>query len=128
MKTSSVEDLAYGRQKDFPIVIASMPASTRERRSALGVIVLLLVTFLIIAPFASVPLAQIDAFIPVLQTVLCIADLITATLLFAQFSIEPLRGVLLQAKVREFRPLPERCLQQCIHSGRKRLGQRLGRQ
>lgn len=94
MKTSSVEDLAYGRRQDFPIVIASMPASTRERRSALGVIVLLLVTFLIIAPFASVPLARIDAFIPVLQTVLCIADLITATLLFAQFSIEPLRGVL----------------------------------
>jgi hypothetical protein len=94
MKTNSVEDLAYGRRQDFPIVIASMPASTRERRSALGVIVLLLVTFLIIAPFASVPLARIDAFIPVLQTVLCIADLITATLLFAQFSIEPLRGVL----------------------------------
>ncbi len=94
MKTSSVEDLAYGRRQDFPIVIAGMPASTRERRSALGVIVLLLVTFLIIAPFASVPLARIDAFIPVLQTVLCIADLITAALLFAQYSIEPLRGVL----------------------------------
>jgi signal transduction histidine kinase len=94
MKTSSVEDLAYGRRQDFPIVIASMPASTRERRSALGVIIILLITFLIIAPFASVPLARIDAFIPVLQTVLCIADLITAALLFAQFSIEPLRGVL----------------------------------
>jgi hypothetical protein len=94
MKTSSVEDLTYGRRHDFPIVIATMPASTRERRSALGVILLLLITFLIIAPFASVPLARIDAFIPVLQTVLCIADLITAALLFAQFSIEPLRGVL----------------------------------
>jgi hypothetical protein len=53
-----------------------------------------LVTFLIIAPFASVPLARVDAFIPVLQTVLCVADLITAALLFAQYSIEPLRGVL----------------------------------
>ena len=89
MKTSAVEELAYGRGKDFPIAIASMPASTRERRFAFGVIVLLLVTFLIIAPFASVPLARVDAFIPVLQTVLCVADLITAALLFAQYSIEP---------------------------------------
>ena len=94
MKTSDVEESAYGRGKDFPIVIASMPASTRERRFAFGVIVLLLVTFLIIAPFARVPLARVDAFIPVIQTVLCVADLITAALLFAQYSIEPLRGVL----------------------------------
>jgi hypothetical protein len=94
MKTSSVEDLAYGRRQEFPIVIASIPASARERRFAFGVIILLLVTFLIIAPFASVPLARVDAFIPVIQTVLCVADLTTAALLFAQYSIEPLRGVL----------------------------------
>jgi signal transduction histidine kinase len=94
MKTSTVEELAYGRGQDFPIVIASMPASTRERRFAFRVIIFLLVAFLIIAPFASVPLARVDAFIPVLQTVLCVAELITAALLFAQYSIEPLRGVL----------------------------------
>jgi hypothetical protein len=94
MKTSDVEELAYDRREDSPIVIASMPASTRERRFAFGVIVLLLVAFLIIVPFASVPLARVDAFIPVIQTVLCVADLITAALLFAQYSIEPLRGVL----------------------------------
>ena len=94
MKTSTVEDLAYGRRQDFPVVIASMPASTRERRLAFGVILLLLVAFLIIVPFARVPLARVDAFIPVIQTVLCVADLITAALLFAQYSIEPLRGVL----------------------------------
>jgi signal transduction histidine kinase len=94
MKTSTVEDLAYGRGQDFPLVIASMPASTRERRFAFGLIIFLLVAFLIIAPFASVPLARVDAFIPVLQTVLCVAELITAALLFAQYSIEPLHGVL----------------------------------
>ena len=94
MKTSTVEDLAYGRRQDVPIVIASMPASTRERRFAFGVIVFLLAAFLIIAPFASVPLARVDAFIPVLQSVLCVAELITAALLFAQFSVEPMHGVL----------------------------------
>jgi hypothetical protein len=80
MKTSDVEELAYDRREDFPIVIASMPASTRERRFAFGVIVLLLVAFPIIMPFARVPLARVDAFIPVIQTVLCVADLITAAL------------------------------------------------
>jgi len=94
MKTSTVEDLAYGRRQDFPVVIASMPASARERWFAFGVIIFLWVTFLVIALFASVPLARVDAFIPVIQTVLCVADLITAALLFAQYSIEPLRGVL----------------------------------
>ena len=56
-----------------------------------------MVTFLIIAPFASVPLARIDAFIPVLQTVMCVADLITAILLFAQYSIQPWRALLVLA-------------------------------
>ena len=94
MRTSTVEDLAYGRRQDFPIVIASMPASTRQRGFAFGVIIFLLVAFLIIAPFASVPLVRVDAFIPVLQSVLCVAELITAALLFAQYSVEPMHGVL----------------------------------
>jgi signal transduction histidine kinase len=91
MKMNTVEDLAYGR---LPIVITSMPASTRERRLAFGIIIFLLVVFLIIAPFASVPLPRVDAFIPVIQTVLCVADLTTSALLFAQYSVEPMRGVL----------------------------------
>jgi Membrane-associated sensor, integral membrane domain len=94
MKMSAVEDLAYGRLQDFPIVIAGMPASTRERWFAFGLIIFLLVAFLIITPFASVPLARVDAFIPVLQTVLCVADVITAALLFAQYTIEPMHGIL----------------------------------
>lgn len=94
MKTRTIEEFAYGGRKDFPLVIANIPASARERWFAFGVIIFLLVVFLIIAPFASVPLARVDAFIPVLQTVLCVAELITATLLFSQYSIEPRHGVL----------------------------------
>lgn len=44
-----------------------------------------------ITPFAAVPAAHVDAFIPVLQTVACVIDLITAGLLFSQYSIRPLR-------------------------------------
>jgi signal transduction histidine kinase len=75
-------------------VIATMPATGRHRTIAVGVIVFLTVAAVAIAPFASIQVAQIDAFIPVLQTVLSVADLITATLLFAQFSIQPQRALL----------------------------------
>ena len=44
-----------------------------------------------VVPFAHIPLARIDAFVPALQTVMCIVDLITAVLLFAQYSIVPKR-------------------------------------
>jgi hypothetical protein len=66
-----------------------MPATAQHRRMAVGVVVLLIVAAAIIAPFASIQVARIDAFIPVLQTVVCVVDLITAVLLFAQFSIQP---------------------------------------
>ena len=39
-------------------------------------------------------MGRVDAFIPVLQTALSIADLVTATLLFAQYSIQPQRALL----------------------------------
>jgi hypothetical protein len=73
------------REHDFPIVVANMPATAQQRRLALIVIFLLLIIASIAAPFAQVQLPRVDAFIPVLQTVLCLADAVTAVLLFAQY-------------------------------------------
>jgi hypothetical protein len=89
-----VEDVPAGSRETFPIVIANLPSSGLERRVAFGVIIFLSLVFGILAPFASTPLARVDAFIPALQTVLGVAELITAALLFAQYSIQPLHGVL----------------------------------
>src|SRR5258705_4590533 len=75
--------------QDFPLVIATMPATERQRTIAVGIVILLTVAAAVIAPFASIQVARVDAFIPVLQTVVSVADLITAVLLFAQFSIQP---------------------------------------
>src|SRR5260221_13195598 len=75
--------------QDFPLVIATMPATERQRTIAVGIVILLTVAAAVIAPFASIQVAQVDAFIPVLQTVVSVADLVTAVLLFAQFSIQP---------------------------------------
>ncbi|MGA9514788.1 MAG: MASE4 domain-containing protein, partial [Pseudolabrys sp.] len=79
---------------EFPLVIAATPASQQERRIALAIILLLAVVFIVIAPFASVKLPRVDAFVPALQTVLCVTDLITAALLFSLYSIQPLPGLL----------------------------------
>jgi hypothetical protein len=51
----------------------------------------------IVIPFAGVQLRRVDSFIPVLQTVMCAVDLLTAALLFAQYSIQPLRAIILVA-------------------------------
>ena len=61
---------------------------------AFALIAFLLIIFMMVAPFALVPLPRVDAFIPVIQTVVCVAELVTAILLFAQYSIQPQPGLL----------------------------------
>jgi hypothetical protein len=87
-------DSVQNEEQDFPLIIATMPATGQQKAMAVGVAVLLIVAAAVIAPFASIQLGSVDAFIPVLQTVLSVADLITAVLLFAQFSIQPQRALL----------------------------------
>jgi signal transduction histidine kinase len=91
---AAVNDSVQREGQDFPLVIATMPATGRQRTVAVCVVILLAVAAAVIAPFASIQVARIDAFIPVLQTVLSVADFLTATLLFAQFSIQPQRALL----------------------------------
>jgi signal transduction histidine kinase len=94
MRKSTLDELSLDSHQDFPVVIANTLASAAERRLALVLVILLLIIFMVVAPLASVPLPRVDAFIPVLQTVLCVAELVTAVLLFAQYSIQPQPGLL----------------------------------
>jgi len=85
-------DAARGAGKsdyDFPTVITDMPINAAQRKAALGLVCLLFVIGAAAAPFAALPAVRIDAFIPVLQTALCLIDLMTAALLFSQYSIRP---------------------------------------
>jgi signal transduction histidine kinase len=50
-------------------------------------VLVLLVVFIVAAPFAPLPLPRIDAFVPTYATAILVNDMITAALLFAQFSI-----------------------------------------
>ena len=94
MSKSDFGDPAQDARLDFPLVIASMPASAEERKLALIIIVLLFIIFMVLTPFAGMPLARVNAFIPAIQTVLCVLELVTAILLFSQYSIQPQFGLL----------------------------------
>jgi hypothetical protein len=58
---------------------------------------MILVGSVTIAPFADTPLARLDSFIPSIQAIVSITSIITAVLLFGQFSTIGSRGVLVLA-------------------------------
>jgi signal transduction histidine kinase len=93
-QSNAVRAPLHEEDRDFPLIIANLPATGQQKAVAFGVAVLLLVAAATIAPFSGIQLGRLDAFIPVLQTSLCLADLITAALLFAQYSIQPQRALL----------------------------------
>jgi two-component sensor histidine kinase len=80
--------------RDGPIVIASVPASIRQRRIAFGALVILVAFIALTIPFANIELAHVEPFVSVTQTAMCLADLLTATLLFAGYSVYPRRAIL----------------------------------
>jgi PAS domain S-box-containing protein len=87
-------NLGAGWPPHFPIVIATMPATARQRALAFSALIILLVIFAFTIPFADVQLARVDAFIPVIQTVMCVADLLAAVLLFTQYAVHTQRAIL----------------------------------
>lgn len=80
--------------QEVPIVVAAMPISARARNIAFSVIVVIAVLDAIVVPFAHIELARVGAFIPAVQSVMCVIDFLTAALLLAQYSIQPARAVL----------------------------------
>jgi signal transduction histidine kinase/CheY-like chemotaxis protein len=79
------------------IFLSTLPAGREEHRLALAVVLVSVAIFLAAAPFAKERLAQVPAFIPVYQSALVVNDLITAVLLFGQFSILRSRALLVLA-------------------------------
>src|SRR4051812_19500487 len=90
-------DAASGSDREFPTIVATMPIRASQRRTVLTVVILLVIAAAIEAPFALVQLPRIEPFLPTLQTVICVADLITAVLLFAQYSVQPRPAILVLA-------------------------------
>jgi diguanylate cyclase (GGDEF)-like protein len=68
------------------VFLSTELAGRREARYALTAVLVSAVLFFAAVPFAKTPLPQVPAFIPIYESVLVICDLITAVLLFGQFS------------------------------------------
>jgi PAS domain S-box-containing protein len=82
---------------DRSIFLSTMPASTRDRNAAVAIVGISSVMFACAVPFAGMPLTPIPAFVASYQSALAINDLITAILLFSQFSMLRSRALLLLA-------------------------------
>jgi signal transduction histidine kinase len=89
---------------DQATLTVSTPTA-RERVVAAGVIATSIAAFVLMAPFSRVPLPQMDAFIPAYEAALAICDLITAVLLFGQFSRSHSRALLILASAYLFNVL-----------------------
>jgi signal transduction histidine kinase len=76
-------------------ILSSLSPSPAQRRLALAVLLALVAAFLITEGLLStIQLGRIEAFVPAYATAMFVSDLITAVLLFAQFSILRSRALL----------------------------------
>ncbi|MBR0906697.1 hypothetical protein [Bradyrhizobium liaoningense] len=80
------------REREFPPIIPLMPATRAHHIAAIWVSAALILVFAAIAPFSGNHLGRVGVFVPVLQTVLSAADLLTATLLLGQYSVQRSAG------------------------------------
>ena len=84
-------------KEQFEYSMATSPATPWHRRFAFAVIVVSLVAYGAVAPFASIPVPRIDSFIPTMMAIVFVTDLVTAVLLFGQFSTTGSRALLVLA-------------------------------
>jgi signal transduction histidine kinase len=74
--------------------LLDLPPTAVQRRIASGVVVATIIVFVAVAPFSGKPLVALNALFPSLDAIVFITDLITAVLLFGQFSISSSRPLI----------------------------------
>jgi signal transduction histidine kinase len=86
-----------GMAQEPPLLLAVMPPSRSQVRVAAAVAAVVLTAFLATLPFSNVQLPVFGPFVAVVDTILFLGDVITASLLFAQYSVLRSRGLLVLA-------------------------------
>lgn len=81
----------------FEYSVATSPATPWHRRLAFAVLVVCLVAYGAAAWFVNIPLPRIDSFVPTVMAITFVTDLVTAVLLFGQFSATGSRALLVLA-------------------------------
>ncbi|MBI2772203.1 MAG: MASE4 domain-containing protein [Burkholderiales bacterium] len=77
--------------------LSTLTPDQNQWRAALAVVLLSLVLFAAMVPFARVPLPPLPGFLPIYQSALVVVDLITMTLLLGQYAILKSRALLVLA-------------------------------
>jgi signal transduction histidine kinase len=76
------------------ISLSKIPATAHQRRVVFLAAAILFAAFGISAPFANVQLPRYGGYLPAIESMVFVNDLITAILLFAHYSITPSRAIL----------------------------------
>lgn len=79
------------------LFLSKVAINQRDRRLALGVVLVSVVLFMALAPFAKTPLPTVWAFIPCYESMLAICDLVTVLLLLGQAAASRSRNLLVLA-------------------------------
>jgi PAS domain S-box-containing protein len=79
---------------DRSTFLSTLPAAPSDRTAAIAIVGVSSILFALAAPFASVPLVRVPAFIASYQSALAVCDVITAVLLFSQFAVLRTRALL----------------------------------
>jgi len=74
--------------------LSDLPPTAFQTWFAIAIAAVVLVAFITIAPFAGIPLVALNIFFPLLDAIVFVTDMITAVLLFSQFSIAGSRPLL----------------------------------
>ena len=77
--------------------LEDLEPTARQTWWAVAVATAAFIAFVVVAPFAGIPLVQLNAFFPSLDAIVFVTDLVTAVLLYAQFSISRSRSLLVLA-------------------------------
>ena len=86
-----------GLENRTTVFLSLLPPLRADRQLALTMVTISVASFAVLAPFAKLPLTPLPGFIPAYQAALFMSDLITAAVLFGQFSIQRTRALLLLA-------------------------------
>src|SRR5690349_10274447 len=83
-----------GLRDDARLSVASVPATPGQRRVAVAFTVAIACAGVVIGYVGLVPMPRSDGFIPAVQAIIAAIDFITAVLLFAQYTTERSRALL----------------------------------
>src|SRR3954464_7637962 len=86
--------MARGETSSTDNTWLDLPPTARQTRWAIAVTAIVLAGFIAVIPVVTHPLGELNAFFPSLDAIVFVSDLVTAVLLYSQFSVSRSRALL----------------------------------